>query len=37
LESMALAMATSGSYVQHGISPDLKGLSDYLVNWQNEL
>ena len=37
LESMALAMATSGSYVQHGISPDLEGLRDYLVNWQNEL
>ncbi|GJM30418.1 MAG: hypothetical protein DHS20C17_30530 [Cyclobacteriaceae bacterium] len=37
LQSMALAMATSGAYVQNGRSPDLDALGDYLIQWQQEL
>lgn len=37
MQSMVLAMATSGAYVQYGNSPDLKSLSTYLKQWQQEL
>jgi hypothetical protein len=35
-ESMVLAMATSGAYVQHGTSPTQEELNKYLVNWMEE-
>ena len=34
---MLLAMATSGSYVQHGMSPDLNAIISYIEVWINEL
>jgi sugar/nucleoside kinase (ribokinase family) len=37
LQSMVLAMATSGAYVQHGDSPDRESLGVYLKQWQQEL
>ena len=36
-ESMILAMATSGAYVQNGNSPDQKSLMKYLSDWQSKL
>lgn len=36
-ESMILAMATSGAYVQHGSSPDRNQLRSYLEHWQQEI
>lgn len=36
-QSMVLAMAGSGSYVQNGESPDPEALSGYLAQWLDEL
>ena len=36
-ESMVLAMAASGAYVEHGFSPDKNLLKNYLANWLQEL
>ena len=35
-ESMVLAMATSGAYVQQGTSPTQEELNKYLINWMEE-
>ena len=36
-ESMILAMATSGAYVQNGNSPDQNSLVKYLSDWESEI
>jgi hypothetical protein len=33
-ESMILGMATSGTYVKNGRSPDIKDITDYLIAWK---
>ncbi|MFT6879940.1 MAG: hypothetical protein ACI8UX_001609 [Psychromonas sp.] len=35
-ESMILAMANSGAYVESGQSPNIDSLQRYLTIWQNE-
>ena len=36
-ECMLLGMATSGAYIQNGVSPDLKEIIDYVNVWKDEL
>lgn len=36
-QSMIIAMATSGAYVQNGQSPDREALRQYLQRWQSEI
>jgi hypothetical protein len=34
---MLLGMATSGAYIQNGITPDIKAITDYIQKWIEEL
>ncbi len=36
-QCMLLGMATSGAYIQNGVSPDLKSIIEYIATWIEEL